>query len=122
VKRVFVVVVVVIALAGIAAAALVVRPWDPFSDGEATIRTATLRPGQIRLLLANDSEATTRVAQIILNDAFVDFRASAAAVKPGQTASITISYPWIQGESYDVELLTTTGASIDYEIEDAEAA
>jgi hypothetical protein len=88
VKRVFVVV-VVIALAGIAAAALVVRQWDRSSDGEATIRTATLRPGQIPLLLANDSEATTRVAQIILND---------------------------------VELLTTTGASIDYEIEDAEAA
>jgi hypothetical protein len=114
--------IVLVALAGIAAAALFVRPWDGSSGGEATIRTATLRPGQIRLLLANDSEGTTRVAQIILNDAYVDFRASAAAVRPGHTASITIWYPWIQGESYDVELLTATGASIDYEIEDAEAA
>ena len=38
-------------------------------------------------------------------------------------AEIAIDYPWIKGESYETELLTSTdGASIDYEIEDARMA
>jgi hypothetical protein len=32
-----------------------------------------------------------------------------------------VSYPWITGESYEVRLMTSTGATIDYELEDAEA-
>jgi hypothetical protein len=32
-----------------------------------------------------------------------------------------VSYPRIAGESYDVQLMTVTGATIEYGIEDAEA-
>ena len=39
----------------------------------------------------------------------------------GSTARVTVSYPWISGESYEVRLMTSTGATIDYELEDAEA-
>jgi hypothetical protein len=34
---------------------------------------------------------------------------------------VKFSYPWVAGESYDVELMTRTGSTIAYEIEDAEA-
>jgi zinc transporter, ZIP family len=120
VRRALILLVVLIAVA--AAAAIVRWPTSGGDDGEASVRTASLRPGQISLLLANDSENTTRVAQVILNDAFVDFRSNIAALKPGETARITIWYPWIAGESYDLQLMTATGATIGYEIEDAEAA
>jgi ZIP family zinc transporter len=91
-------------------------------ESEASVKTASLRPGEIDLLIANNSGETTRLAQIILNDAYVDFRAGNSTVKPGQTTRVRILYPWITGENYDLEILTATGASIDYEIEDAEAA
>jgi zinc transporter, ZIP family len=121
VKRVLVLVaVVLVALA--AAAEIVVWRTSGDDDGEASISTASLRPGEIDLLVSNDSSETTRLAQVILNDSYVDFRASTSTVRPGQTARLTIWYPWIAGESYDVEVLTSTGASIDYEIEDVEAA
>jgi ZIP family zinc transporter len=99
------------------------RPWH---DGappahEVAVKEATLRPGAIVLVVVNNSPETARVAQVILNDAFVDFRQSQAAVAPGAADRITVSYPWIPGESYDVALMTVTGASIDYAIEDAEA-
>jgi hypothetical protein len=114
--------VAVVVVALVAAAGVLVWRTSGGSDGEASISTASLRPGQINLLVSNDSSETTRLAQVILNDSYVDFRASTPIVKPGHTARLTIWYPWIAGESYDLEVLTSTGASIDYEIDDAEAA
>jgi hypothetical protein len=112
--------VVVIAVAsGLAFA----RPWDSTDNGggEAAVQRATLRPGEISLVLSNESEESARVAQIILNDAFVDFHQSQGEVKPGAAERITISYPWIPGESYDVRLMTASGATVEYEIEEARA-
>ncbi len=109
----------------IAAAAVIAyaRPWRDASppSHEMMVKEATLRTGAIVLVVVNNSQETARVAQVILNDAFVDFRQSRSAVVPGAADRITVSYPWIAGESYDVELLTVTGASIEYAIEDAEA-
>ena len=73
------------------------------------------------LVVVNNSRETVRVAQVILNDAFVDFRQSRREVTPGAAERITVSYPWIPGESYDVQLMTPTGATIAYGIEEAEA-
>jgi hypothetical protein len=112
--------VVVIAVAsGLA----LVRPWDSANtgSGEAAVQQATLRPGEISLVLTNDSEESARVAQIILNDAFVDFHQNHSEVKPGAAERITISYPWISGENYDVRLMTASGATVEYEIEEARA-
>jgi ZIP family zinc transporter len=98
------------------------RPWhEAPRTNEVTVRQATLRPGAIVLVVANRSEQTARVAQVILNDAFVDFRQSQSAVAPGDAERITVSYPWIAGESYDIQLMTATGATIGYEIDEAEA-
>jgi ZIP family zinc transporter len=110
-------------LIGATAAVAYARPWHdaaPAADAVSVERT-TLRPGSIELVVVNHSEQTAHVAQIILNDAFVDFRQSETALTPGAEDRITVSYPWIAGESYDVSLLTATGATIDYGIEEAEA-
>ena len=110
---------------GIAVAAVLAfeRPWDSTaaSAGVTAVRQATLRPGEILLVVSNRSEESARVAQIILNDAFVDFHQTEPEVKPGGTEQITISYPWISGESYDVRLMTSSGATVEYSIDDAHA-
>lgn len=110
---------------GIAAAAVVIaiaRPWhhgDRAGDSM-RVQQATLRPGQIVLVLVNESGDIARVAQVILNDAFVDFRQTQHELKPGDAERITVSYPWVRGESYDVELMTSTGSTVQYDIEEAE--
>jgi ZIP family zinc transporter len=111
---------------GLVAAAAVIayaRPWHdaPPAAREVSVERATLRPGAIVLDVVNNSEQTARVAQVILNDAFVDFQQSRPVLAPGEVQRITVSYPWVAGESYDVQLMTRTGATIAYEIEDAEA-
>ena len=101
----------------------IARPWDSTHNGggEAAVQQATLRPGEISLVLSNESEESAQVAQIILNDAFVDFHQTESEVKPGAAEQITISYPWISGENYDVRLMTASGATVEYEIEEAHA-
>ena len=96
-------------------------PWRDHSSaaGEMEVTQATFDPGRISLVVFNGSEDAARVAQVILNDAFVDFRASRVALDSGDAETITISYPWVQGEAYDIELLTATGATVGYEIEGA---
>jgi len=96
-------------------------PWRSGSSGggreELTVERAALSPGQIVLTLKNHADDAIPVAQAIVNDAFVDFH----AVDAGGT-QLAIDYPWIEGESYEIELLTPTGASADFEIEDADAS
>jgi zinc transporter, ZIP family len=114
--------VVVIAVAGVALA--FAAPWrhGGAQGGDMSVTQSTLRPGSIALVVKNGSDAVARVAQVILNDAFVDFRASRLALAPGAAETITVSYPWINGESYEIELMTSTGRTVGYEIDEAEAA
>lgn len=91
------------------------------ADGELAVTQSSLQPGQITLVLENGADETSHIEQVILNDAFVDFRASALTVPPGDTEIVVVLYPWIEGESYDLEVLTSTGATVGYEIEEAEA-
>jgi ZIP family zinc transporter len=112
-----------VGLIGAAAVIAYARPWQEPQPAarEVNVERATLRPGAIVLVVVNNSEETARVAQVILNDAFVDFDQSQRGLEPGGAERITVSYPWIAGEAYDVELMTATGATIAYEIEEAAA-
>jgi ZIP family zinc transporter len=91
------------------------RPDDVMVD------RAILRPGEISLVLVNGSDERARIAQAIVNDAYVDFRATWRALLPDDAGRITLLYPWIRGESYEVELLMSPEGAVEYEIEDADA-
>lgn len=97
-------------------------PAHASSSGESeemSVSRAILRPGEIELVLENDSEEASRVAQAIVSDAYVDFRTSQRVVEPNKTARVTLLYPWVQGESYEVELLLSPEGAVEYEIENA---
>ena len=89
------------------------------SPAELAVTESTLQPGQIALVVSNSGEEAARITQVILNDAFVGFRASRPRLAPGEAETITLTYPWIPGENYDVRLMTSTGRTVDYEIEEA---
>jgi hypothetical protein len=114
---------IVVSLVCIAAgstAAVVSWPWDRGTGAELTVEQATLRPGTIALDLVNESQETARVAQVIVNDAYVDFNATRRSLAPDDRGTVAVSYAWIEGESYEIELLLSTGGALMYEIEDAE--
>lgn len=83
---------------------------------ELAVERTVLQPGEIELKVRNDGPDEVRVAQAAVNDAYVNFRATDPDVDRLSSATITIDYPWIEGEAYEILLLTSTGATIEHEI------
>ena len=81
---------------------------------EVSVERTVLRPGTIELTLRNDGPDSVEVAQVAVNDAYAPFGADGGR-EIGHLGSTTlrISYPWIEGESYEVRVLTSTGGTID---------
>lgn len=83
---------------------------------ELAIERTILRPGEIELTLRNDGPDPVRVAQVAINDGYVDFRADRAEIGRLDSSKLTIAYPWVEDEAYELFLLTSTGATVEHEI------
>jgi len=86
---------------------------------ELAVERTVLRPGEIELHLTNDGPDPVQVRQAMVNDGFTGFSQSKEEVERLGATTVDIRYPWIEGEGYEVKLLTATGATIDHEIEAA---
>src|SRR3954470_15117042 len=81
-----------------------------------TVERTVLKPGEIRLHVRNDGPDTVRVRQVIVNDAFAPFTQSKDSIGRLRGGEIDVQYPWIEGEDYEVRLVTDTGVTIDHTI------
>jgi zinc transporter, ZIP family len=86
---------------------------------ELTVERSVLRPGEIELHVRNDGPDPVEVRQVIVNDGFTSFTQSEEEIGRLGGAEVSIQYPWIEGENYEVLLLTSTGATIDHAIDAA---
>ncbi|MEY2513774.1 MAG: zinc transporter, family [bacterium] len=75
-----------------------------------------LSPGTIALTVRNDGPDAIKIAQVIVNDAFATFTGADDPIGHLQTATVKVRQPWIEGESYDVALLTSAGTTIEHKI------
>jgi ZIP family zinc transporter len=84
---------------------------------EVSVERTVLRPGEIELTLRNDGPDPVEVAQVAVNDAYAPF-ATTGGREIGRLGSATlkVSYPWIEGEAYEISVLTSTGGTIAAEI------
>ncbi len=84
---------------------------------ELAVERTVLRPGEIQLTVRNDGPDAVDVAQVTVNDAFVPFTASDGyRVGRLEATTLAITYPWIEGEAYEISVLTSTGATIEHQI------
>ena len=86
---------------------------------ELAVERAVLNPGEIELHVRNDGADPVRVRQVIVNDGYASFTQSDEEIGRLGGAEIDVEYPWIEGQSYEVMLLTSTGATIDHTIDAA---
>ncbi|HEY7951102.1 MAG TPA: ZIP family metal transporter [Solirubrobacterales bacterium] len=84
---------------------------------EVVVERTTLRPGEIELTLRNDGPDPVEFAQVAVNDAYASFTAS-DGTEVGRLGSttLTIAYPWIEGEAYEIFILTSSGGTVDASI------
>jgi ZIP family zinc transporter len=91
------------------------RNGPPVED--LTVERTALHLGQIELTVRNDGPDQVGIAQVSVNDGFVDFSASSKQVGRLGSTQITIPYDWIEGEAYQISLLTSTGSTVEHTID-----
>jgi zinc transporter ZupT len=84
---------------------------------EVSVEGTILRPGEIELTLRNDGPDPVEVAQVAVNDAYAPFSAAdGREIGRLDSTTLRISYPWIEGESYELFVLTSAGGTIEASI------
>jgi len=93
------------------------RTGPPVED--LIVEQTTLKPGLIRLTVRNDGPDPVTIAQIAVNDSYTDFKVDKDSIPRLQKAKLQIAYPWVEGEAYELSLLTSSGGTIDHTIDAA---
>jgi zinc transporter ZupT len=88
---------------------------------ELTVERTVLDPGTIHLTMRNSRPDPVRIAQVFVNDSYVDFSGGEAPIGRLGSETLNLHYPWQTGQPYRVSLLTSTGAVIEYDIQAAAA-
>ena len=83
---------------------------------ELAVERTVLEPNRIELSLRNTGPDPVEISQAFVNDAFVDFQADATRIGRLGSETITLAYPWQDGQPYIVSLVTSTGVVIEHEI------
>jgi len=83
---------------------------------EITVEHTVLTPGWIALTVRNTGPDPVTIAQVFINDAFVDVRGGEQPISRMRTATMELNYPWQDGQPYLVSMLTSTGLVIEHEI------
>ena len=83
---------------------------------EIAVERTLLRPGEIELTVRNTGPDPVTVAQMFVNDAYVDYRTTGNRIGRSGTETFTLNYPWQQDSPYLVTLVTETGVTVEHEI------
>jgi ZIP family zinc transporter len=83
---------------------------------EIAIERTILRPGEIQLELRNDGPDPVTISQVSVNDAFVPFTGG-GEIGRLDARELTIEYPWLEGDAYEIFLLTSTGGTVETAID-----
>jgi zinc transporter ZupT len=83
---------------------------------ELAVEKTTLTPGVIELTVRNDGPDAVSIAQAQVNDAFVQFSGAEQAIGRLDSATVRLRQDWVEGEAYEVALLTSSGGTITHEI------
>ena len=84
---------------------------------ELAVERTVLRPGEIELTVRNTGPDPVSIGQVFVADAYVDFEASGRELGRLDSGTLTLDYPWQEGSPYAITIVTSTGATIDHEID-----
>ena len=105
---------IVVIFAALGAPGLAERRGPPVEN--LVVDKIALHPGVIQLTVRNDGPDAVSVRQVIVNDGFANFTSKYEQLTRLAADTIKVDYPWIEGEAYEISLLTSTGGVIPAEI------
>jgi ZIP family zinc transporter len=83
---------------------------------ELVVEQTKLTPGVIELTVRNDGPDDVTIAQAQVNDAYVQFTGADEPIGHLGSATVRVQQPWVEGEAYEVVLLTSSGGTIAHAI------
>ena len=85
---------------------------------EISIQWITLKTNEIRLDIVNGGPSPVTIAQVLVDEAYWSFTMEPDDNTLGrlQRGVITIPYPWVEGETHEVRLISRNGVTFDAEI------
>ena len=81
-----------------------------------------LQPGEIILSVRNEGVDPVTIAQVSVSDYFAQFTQTTEEIVPLAANTITVSYDWVTGDSYEVDLVTSAGGKVTADIAAAVAS
>jgi zinc transporter, ZIP family len=109
-----VIAVVLVALAALGSTSLPERTGPPVEA--LTVERTLFEPGTIEVVVRNTGPDPVTVAQVVVNDVFVDFTGGGMPIERLRTDTLALRFPWISGQPYTVSMMTSTGLVIEHEI------
>lgn len=101
--------------------------WGPLGVFEAAFppveeltieRISFPEPGQMTVRVVNGGPEPVTVSQVIVNEAYWAYDMEGSPRIPRlQRRTITVPYPWVEGEPVEVSLLTSTGLTFSRDVE-----
>src|SRR5215218_10278512 len=80
-------------------------------------RVALPTPYELVLSVRNGGPQPVTLSQVVVNDAIWDFEGEPGRKIPRLgSATVTIPYSWVEGEAYEIVLITSTGTTFDAEV------
>jgi ZIP family zinc transporter len=80
-------------------------------------RVALPTESEFVLTVRNGGTQPVKLSQVVVNDAIWDFEAEPDRTIPRLgSATVTIPYSWVEGEAYEIVLITSTGTTFDAEV------
>jgi zinc transporter, ZIP family len=83
------------------------------------VERTVLEPGLIELKVRNDGPDEVTIAQVLVNDAYWEHTIGDRSLGRLQSETLSIPYPWNEAQPLNIALVTSTGLTIEHEIEAA---
>lgn len=79
---------------------------------EVAVEGIRLMPGQIILTVRNEGPDPVAIAQVSVSDYYAAFTQTRESMAPMEASTITVSYHWVDGDPYELALVTSAGGKI----------
>lgn len=83
---------------------------------ELAVESTKLSPNEIDLTVRNTGPDPVQIAQVFVADSYTDFDGAEEPIGRLGSDTVSIDFPWQEGQPYLVSLVTSTGVVIEHEI------
>lgn len=83
---------------------------------EIAVEDIRLAPGQISITVRNEGPDPVAIAQVNVSDYYAMFTQTRETMAPLEASTLTVDYNWVDGDAYEIALVTSSGGKIHAEI------